>query len=400
MNIQKKSSHEDKGRSSSSKALFLGSFYTFFVNGGLALILGSILPFMRDTYDLNYRVAGLLLSFHSIGNLVASFLSGLLPIYIGRKKTILMACSLGMIAFILMTVTDNSFLLLLAFFLTGINRGSVSNFNNTIINDIATGKAWALNLLHSVFSIGAFISPFIALILTKNNPDGWIYAVLIWAFFSLTEILVYGNMKVPNNYPAREKKSKVDLSFLKNKYFLTAVGILFSYLCAEQAFNGWLVTYFKDSGIMSVSLAQSMASLLWIVILIGRLITAYISNKVKKSKLLLIMSIGYFISIIFLIGSRTVTPAVAGIIGVGFFMAGIYPTTIASAGKIIKEYPMAMSVLLTIAGIGSILMPSIIGAVADAVGIIGGMSAIVVAVVVTFLLIVYNAFIYRKVEEV
>lgn len=61
---------------------------------------------------------------------------------------------------------------------------------------------------------------------------------------------------------------------------------------------------------------------------------------------------------------------------------------------------MAMSVLLTIAGIGSILMPSIIGAVADAVGIIGGMSAVVVAVVVTFLLIVYNAFIYGNLEEV
>ncbi|NLK76065.1 MAG: MFS transporter [Clostridiales bacterium] len=387
--------------SSSTKALFLGCFYTFFVNGGLALILGSILPFMSETYDLNYKITGLLLSFHSIGNLVSSFISGLVPLYIGRKKSIMMFCSLGIIAFTTMAITGNPILLLLAFFLTGLNRGAVSNFNNTVVNDIATGKAWALNLLHSIFSIGAFLAPFVAILVTKNNPDGWIYAVLIWAVLAFTQVVVYGRMNIPNNYPVKEKKGnkKIDFSFLKNKYFLTAAGILFSYLCAEQAFNGWLVTYFKDSGIMGTSLAQSMSSLLWIVILIGRLVTAAISNKIKKSKLLLFNAIGYFIFIIFLISSRTVTPAVIGIIGTGFFMAGIYPTTISSAGKLLKDYPLALSFLLTIAGMGSILMPYIIGNVADAIGIIGGMSVVAIAVVITLLLIIYNSFIYRKIEE-
>lgn len=396
MDIQ--SSINEKETTRTTKQIFLGCFYTFFVNGGLALILGAILPFMKVTYNLNYQTAGLLLSFHSVGNLVSSFTGGILPVYLGRKKSILLFSSMGFLAFILMTLTGNPFLLLLAFFLTGMNRGAVSNFNNTIINEIATGKGWALNLLHSIFAVGAFVSPFIALFFTRNNSDGWIYAALVLSFFCLIELIVYGRMQIPNNEPLLKERKKADFGFLKNKYFLTASGILFSYMCAEQAINGWLVTYFKDSGIMSGNLAQSMASLLWLVILIGRLLCAYLSSKIKKSRLLLLNAFGYLIFFILLLFSRTMVPVVAGIIGVGFFMAGLYPTVMASIGEIIKEYPLALSFLLTFTGLGAILMPAIIGIVADAVGILGGMSVVIIAVAITLALIIYNAVISKDRE--
>ncbi len=396
MDIQ--SSINEKETARTTKRLFIGCFYTFFVNGGLALILGAILPFMKATYNLNYQTAGLLLSFHSVGNLVSSFTGGILPVYLGRKKSILLFSSMGFLAFLLMTLTGNPFLLLLAFFMTGMNRGAVSNFNNTMINEIATGKGWALNLLHSIFAVGALVSPFIALFFTKNDPDGWIYAALVLAFFCLTELIVYGRMQIPNNVPLPKERKKADLGFLKNKYFLTASGILFSYMCAEQAINGWLVTYFKDSGIMSGNLAQSMASLLWLTILIGRLICAYLSSKIKKSRLLLLNAFGYLIFFIVLLFSRTMAPAVTGIIGVGFFMAGLCPTTMASVGEIIKEYPLALSFLLTFSGLGAVLMPAIIGSVADTVGILGGMSVVIIAVVITVALIIYNAVISKNLE--
>lgn len=399
-----------KDSKATAQKIFAGCFYTIFVNGGLALILGAILPFMRETYELNYKMAGLLISFHSIGNLISSFVAGVLPVYLGRRKSILLFSILGFLAFLLMVFTGNPILLLLAFLMTGLNRGAVSNFNNGIINEIATGKGWALNLLHSVFAIGAFIAPFIALFFTRNNPDGWIYAALILAALCFIEVITYGFMPIPNNSPAEKIKEKqkmvrdennsyvqvkTDWGFLKNKYYLTACGILFSYMCAEQAINGWLVTYFKDSGIMTGSVAQSMASLLWIVILLGRLLHAYLSNVMKKSILLFMSACGYLIFFILLLIGRTTNPVIIGTIGVGFCMAGLYPTTIASVGKIIKEYPMALSVLLTITGLGGILMPAIIGAVADTVGILGGMSVVIVSVIITFVFIIYNAFLYR-----
>jgi hypothetical protein len=54
----------DTGLSSYQKSLFISCFYTFFVNGGLALILGAILPYMKNTYGLNYQITGMLISFN------------------------------------------------------------------------------------------------------------------------------------------------------------------------------------------------------------------------------------------------------------------------------------------------------------------------------------------------
>jgi|LSQX01.2.fsa_nt_gb fucose permease len=391
--------------SKNTKKILAATYYTFFVNGVIALILGAILPYMRDAYHLNYRTAGLLISFHSIGNLISSYVAGVLPMYVGRRKSILLFSSFGVIAFLLMIATSNPITLIILFTLTGLNRGAVSNFNNRAVNEIATGKGKALNVLHSMFAIGAFISPFIALLFTRNNPDGWVYSVAVVSVLCLISFIVYAFIPIPgdNSKNTKQKSEKVetktDWQFLKNKYFLAACGILFSYMCAEQAVNGLLVTYFIDSGIMSGSLAQTMASLLWLVILFGRLFYAYLSNHIVNSKLLLSGAFGYLIFFIVLLLGRTTISVVIGIIGVGFFMSGIYPTTIASIGKIVKENPMALSVILTTTGLGGIIMTAIIGAVADSIGIIGGMSLVIISVIATFAIIIYNRYIYRNTDE-
>ena len=71
---------------------------------------------------------------------------------------------------------------------------------------------------------------------------------------------------------------------------------------------------------------------------------------------------------------------VIGIMGFGYSMAGIYPTTVSFAGNLIEKYPIAWSFILTIASIGSIVMPSIIGKIAETAGIFYGMGSIVVVV--------------------
>jgi len=71
-------------------------------------------------------------------------------------------------------------------------------------------------------------------------------------------------------------------------------------------------------------------------------------------------------------------------------MAGIYPTTVSTVGNIIKSYPMAMGVLLMVGGIGAIIMPIITGALSDSYGILAGMGAIVVAIVLMIVCVIIN----------
>ena len=378
--------------------IFISCYYIFFVNGMLALLIGSLLPYIQESYNLDYLFCGILVSAHALGNLCSSFLGGILPIKIGRKNTLLLLGAFGVISFVLMTLNGSHYILLSAFFFTGINRGAVSNFNNSVMNDVATGKAWALNLLHAFFSVGAFSAPILVLFITKNTHQNWIFVALIEAILIIISLLVVLFMNVPNNYPAKKDSGLTDWSFIKNKYFLVATAILFTYLCAEQAINGWLVTYLKDSKVLSSEFSQIMTSVLWLVILVGRLITAILSTKVKKQYLLLGTGIGYIIFALILLFIHQSLITSIGVIGVGLSMAGIYATTISGVGEVLKKYPAALSILLTVGGLGATIMPSIVGAVAGKIGIEGGMGVIILAVCLNLFFIIFNIHI-RKNDE-
>jgi fucose permease len=179
-----------------------------------------------------------------------------------------------------------------------------------------------------------------------------------------------------------------DFGFTKEPMFYLVILTLFFYLCAEQGVIGWMITYFKDTGYLSASVSQITASVQWIMMLLGRLTTAWLSTKVAKEKLLPVMGVGIVVFFVLLIMSRSTVPIMIGIVGFGYSMAGIYPTTVSFSGGIIQKYPMAWSFILTIASFGSIIMPSIIGKIAETAGIAVGMSSVAFVVLVDLVCII------------
>ena len=92
-------------------------FFVFAVNGLYAMILGSLLPLISSEYALKDTVSGLLISAHQGGNLISGFIAGVLPLYLGRKKSIIFLCSFVVIGFTIMILTGNPVLLILGFYL-------------------------------------------------------------------------------------------------------------------------------------------------------------------------------------------------------------------------------------------------------------------------------------------
>lgn len=379
--------------SKEKKKQFFFSYGVFMINGMLALSIGSLLPFVKEARGLDYVFSGMLVSLHSVGNLLSSFTAGVLPVYLGRKKSILLFESLFAIAFALLLFGKEPIALILAFLLTGLARGAASNFNNKTINQLAPGQAWMINGLHAMFAIGAFLFPLLLTALTSVKTDNWIYAcyfmlamgVLAWILYYL--IPVEGE-EVAKSVEKQKEKPKADYGFFKEPMFWLCTSILFFYLCAEQGVIGWLITYFKDSGFLSASLSQVMASVLWIMILAGRLSAAWLSTKMKKENLLVMMGVGFVIFFFILLFGRSTGIIVLGIMGFGYSMAGIYPTTVSFTGQLIQKYQLSWSFILTIASFGSILMPSVIGKIAEQAGIVYGMSSIVAVILVDLCLLI------------
>lgn len=353
--------------------------FAFFVSGAASQPLGSFIPFLRETYGFSYDLSGILLSCQSIGNLVAVLIAGFLPIYLGRRRSILVLAVWMAVGYLIFASGIGSpIVLIFACLMTGIARGGNANFSNTMISTLPGDKATrGYNLLHGCFAVGALLSPLLLILCITLWPAyGWRIMAGGLGLLAVSQIILYAKMELPPESGAKSIKT-VDRSFLKVKQFWLGAAMLFFYISTEYAIVGWMVTYFQDIGVLTAEQSQLMNSLLWLIIFIGRMVGAAITGKISRGTLLLIDGVGFFAFFLLMFFSRTPLPIIIGIIGIGFFMATIYPTAFAFGSDCIKGNDLGASTMIFTGSVGGIITPAIVGFVAEQAGIRAGMGVVV-----------------------
>ena len=381
-----------------SQRTMLICFYAFCCNGTLSMLMGSMMPDLQATYGITDTMKGLFISAHSVGNLIAGFISGLVPLWLGRKRSIMVLAALAFIGYGMTLVIGWPAWLFVAFLLVGMGRGSVTNFDNRMSNLLTHGSPVSTNLLHASFAVGAISMPMLFLVL--RNAFSWRAGVILVLVLGVTEFLLFNTMRLDDDHPSRSDRKNSTMVFLKNPSFLIFCGMMFCYLCSEYTLNGWLVTYIQSkqtlveglekAGMTMTAFSQTMATLLWTVMLIGRLICAWLSGRFSQKKLMLISSVGMCGFFVCLMLSRSIGMVVFSVATLGLCMAGICPMIYSDAAIFTNTYPMATSALLAIGSIGAIVMPTIVGALAEHFGFFAGMGAILVTIVLLLVFALLN----------
>jgi len=382
--------------------LMIATLFAFFISGSASTPLGSLIPFLRETYDLSYDFSGMLLSLQSTGNIIAILLAGVLPAYLGRRKTVLTTAIWMFLAYLVFTTgIGGAALLPAACLMTGVARGGNTNFSNTMMSTLPGKKSTVgYNLLHGAFAAGAFLAPLILILCTKHNPMGWRFVTGGIVVLCAAQLIVYAKMALPAETIEKGKGiQSIDRSFLKNSAFWLGAMILFFYVAAEYAIVGWLVTYFQDIGALSKDAAQMMNSLLWVVIFAGRMIGAVVVGKISRKTLLLIDGIGLFLFFTLVFFSRTQAPILFGIMGVGLFMATIYPSALALGTQKIKGNDLGVSIMILVGSSGGIVTPALVGFIAERAGIQAGMAVVLVTTILLLGTIVLSTVIKGSEED-
>ena len=380
--------------------LISATMFSFGVSGACCLALGSLIPFLRETYGLSYDFAGMLVSLQSIGNLAAIGLMGILPAFLGRRRSVLLTSVWMSAAYLLFTTGwGGAMLLPAACFLTGIAKGGNANFANTMMSTLPGNKATVgYNLSHGAYAIGALIAPLLVVACTTGNSAGWRYATAILLFLSIAQLFDYVLVPLPGE-TTRKKAASIDRSFLKSRSFWLASAILFFYVSTEYAINGWLVTYFQDIGILSDKAAHFMSSLLWLGMFLGRMIGAAIVNRISRKSLLVADGIGLMFFFLLVFFSRSAPVIFLGIAGTGLFMATIYTSAMALGTESVRGNDLGVSWMTLAGSAGGILTPAAVGFVAERAGIQAGMGIVAVMTVLLFLTILVSFFAGRSVSE-
>jgi len=274
----------------------------------------------------------------------------------------------------------------------------ILHYHTVFVNSVA--DCLHLNLLHGCFAVGALLSPLLLVFCAGRWPEtGWRIVAGGLCLLSLLQVAVYAKMELPAERSKGSLKM-LDLGFLRVKQFWLGSAMLLFYISTEYAIVGWLVTYFQDVGILSPDHAQIMNSLLWLVIFAGRMVGAAISGKIPQNKLLLIDGVGLFCFFLIMFFGRVQFQVVLGLMGVGFFMATIYPTAFAFGSGSIRGNDLGCSIMIFTGSVGGIVTPALVGFVAERSGVRAGMGLIVVFTALLLVSIVLSDLSVRKTAAV
>lgn len=379
-------------------SVFFRCCYGYFVSGMVILSFGAIMPSLIRDSGMNFAAAGGLLSFMAVGNLMASFVFPAMSARAGLKKTISFWAFTVPAVLLLFSFVPPLWGMYILIFLIGISRGSITITNNQAVNQIIPNPARHLNLLHCSFAVGAFTSPFLTALLIQIGM-GWKMILYVLTAMSVTSAVSYLTMDYRLLKPPVPAKKSVgqDIassgdgrSFFRCPDFYVIAFLLFFYLGLENCINGWFVTYLQSTGIMSETFATNLVSVTWAVIMVGRLVTARLSASVRRNILILIQTLGSASCFLVLVSASTLPVITAALMGLGFFLAGIYPTCIAEGGQYIVGSTFGMSMLTAIASLGGILAPQLVGYLADSIGMTAAMGTLMINMVLMIIFGVFN----------
>mgnify|MGYP003367130000 FL=1 len=361
-------------------------FLTFFFSGICAISAGVVVSLLQEEYGFAYGMTGTLLSLMSIGNLIAGFLVGVLPGALGMKRSVLLLTIGYAVGYSLMGLTGAVAVLALAFFLVGIAKGSVMNTCTILVSDNSANRTRGMNLMHSCYACGALLCPFLIAAAARVSTA---LAVFLLAVLGLMLWLVYGFTPLGGgSQKTARTKEVIDWSFLHAPRFWLLTGLLFCQNAAEQSVTGWMVTYFKGSGIIAGTLAAYTVTVMWGATLVGRLLIAFVFPLKKPRKAMVGMSVLCTVFYVLLVMAHTQGAAIALLFAFAISMSGLNPTAVASAGRMTSV--TSMGIMLPVASSGAILMPWVIGIVAERAGLAAGMASNIVPCVglVVFTLLV------------
>jgi FHS family L-fucose permease-like MFS transporter len=368
---------------------FLTVTALFFIFGFITNLNMALVPHLRSIFDLPYAWAMLAESAFFLAYLVFSDPASKLIEIVGYKRTMVVSLFIqvaGCLLFVPAAKLVSFQLFLTAVFVVGAGVTSLQTAVNPYAAILGPEESAPirLNLAQAFNSIGGTIAPLVAgaFILTDQSvtaskasiadtvrgPYLAIAAALLILGFAVAFSHLPPVLGTRSFRPGKDGDAASSQSIWSYRHtVLGAVGIFF-YVGVEVGLASIAVNYFKTQGMSSAKTASFLVSLYWFGALVGRLLGSWIMTKVKAGKLLGTFGIiAAGLIAISMISSGQV--AIGTLVLCGFFNSVMFPNifTLGIAG--LGAMTSKGSGLLMTAVVGGAVVPYLLGALADKVGI-------------------------------
>ena len=369
----------------------------FFVISFLTNIIGPLVPDMITSFNLSRSMAGLLPFAFFIAYGVSSIPAGMAIEKFGEKKVMLCAFAMAFFGALLFSVFPNYGVVLISLFLIGMGMAMLQVAINPLLR-VAGGKAhFAFNsvLAQLAFGGASFLSPLVFAYLVsriesgrKDNPVvellsnlvpsdlSWVSLYWIFTVVAATMFLVIAWVRFPQVELNQDEKAgswDTYTNLFTNKTVWLFFLAIFCYVGVEQGIANWISEYLYAYHDVDPRLGgANTVSFFWGLLTLGCLLGLVLLKFMDSRSVLKMFSLLALLSLwAALLGSRFM--ALVAFPACGFFASVMWSVIFSLALNSVKKQHGSFSGILCTGIVGGAILPLIVGALADGIGLKGGM---------------------------
>ena len=358
---------------------FIAMTCLFFFWGFITVLNDILIPFLKDSFDLNYTQA-MLVQFCFFGAyFIISPFAGKLIDKVGYQQGIvlgLLTTAVGCFLFYPSADLNIYELFLFAFFVLASGITILQVAANPYVAALGPEKTAAsrLNLAQAANSLGTTVGPLVgaALILGVVAADASAVQgpYLMLGLLLVSAAVMFRFIKLPRIASVESDQAADGENIWSRRSLVLGALAIFLYVGGEVSIGSFLVNYFAEPSIAGLTHLEAgeMVAYYWGAAMIGRLVGAAAMNYIAPTKYL---SLNALIAILMIIVSMNSTGSIAmwSILAVGFFNSIMFPTIFTLAVKGLGSLTSKGSGLVCQAIVGGALIPLVQGVAADTIGI-------------------------------
>lgn len=355
-------------------SLLIAVIYLAFISLGLPdSLLGSAWPAMQAAFQVPSSYAGYVSMTICFMTIISALVSPKLIKKLPTKWIVIISIFLTVVGLLGFSFAAQYWMLFLFAIPYGLGAGSVdAALNHYVANHYSSS---VMNFLHCFYGFGAVISPNIMALALKYARWNEGYR---WTAYVQMGILAVCILSLPL-WKTGEKGEQEAEETAGIKEAIKVPGVImtliafFSYCAGEATCFLWTSSYFAGTKQgMSGELVAAFGSLIFGGLMLGRLISGFISDRLGDRLLIRIGIAIEFVGILLVaLPFEGYLPAAVGFLIVGTGMGPVYPAIQHMApDNFGKKYSAAVIGLqMASAYLGSTFMPTVFGKLQQAVGI-------------------------------
>jgi fucose permease len=360
-------------RSRPSAAAILGCL-TLLTIGWTGLLVPSAIRSIEATFAQNDAGIGLIYLLYSGAYAAGSFGGGPLTERIGRRRVLVAAAILHGLGIASFGLAPTWGLFVASALLAGLGGGGLDGGSNGLYLDLfRTGRGRAMNLLHLFFSIGALSAPLVVGALIEGGV-AWQSVFVGSALAPLALAAWYALAAMPSGRATTSSPSGA-IGAARSRPLPSGLGLpiallavaMATYVASEVGVSSWLVRFLEPAPLSTATLGLS---LFWGGLALGRLVSSGIADRFDHVHFTTACAVLLSVALIGAIVVPSLPVSIALFALCGAASGPIFPMVQAIGGERYVDRSAAVSSLLTGFGVvGGTLYPALMGVLSVTVGL-------------------------------